>query len=67
MDIFDSDHVQSKLKEEGHIRSVVFINENKTDTPFDYDTFALEELFENLVLDRTLLDSVQESDPAVIM
>ena len=46
---------------------MVFIDENKTQTPFDYDTFALEELPVNLVIDRALLDSVQESDPAVIM
>ena len=67
VDMFVSDLVQTKLKEEGHIRSVVFLDENKKQTPFDFDTFALEELFVNLVIDRTLLDDVQESDPAVIM
>lgn len=67
VEIFNSDHVQSKLKELGHIRSVVFIDENKLPTAFEFDTYRLEKLAIDQQLDRKLLDIVQEDDPAVIM
>lgn len=67
VEIFNSDHVQTKLQQNGHVRSVVFIDENRLPTAFEFDTYRLEELNDNLVLDRQLLDIVQEDDPAVIM